>query len=324
MHPKVLARHLSHALKLAVCLGVVVLTAIPSWGGGPADKQAGSGQADKGEYQIVVRLIPFELTRFDSWQLKNHNGQDVLDMIQKLKPNMLNRFFTPRPSWTAMVPMGPGKPDIPIAQYLTEVNTVCGKDCVLTPKVPLNRDKIWTDKYLDDSLKTTLAMKVTPPIRVLDLDNWFNEPGDYQAELQAFKDMGWKELGFNFTGSGEVDMPTYGLGDFGMAAVRPGDWQVATKQIELMRSQGVRSIMAAIDYPRAIAAFARETPDRQAEVIETLSRQQKGGGYRFIYPIIYGVYDATANVTSKDGPYHGRTVFDVIVECINRDRREAK
>jgi hypothetical protein len=319
MHAKNFVRH----LRIAVCL-CVALAAVPSWGSGSASKDTGNGRADIGEYPIVVRLIPFELTRFDSWQLKNHNGQDVLDMIKRLKPNMLNRFFTPRPSWTAMVPMGPGKPDISIADYLTEVNKVCGKDCVLTPKVPLNRDKIWTDQYLDDSLKTTLAMKVTPPIRVLDLDNWFNQPGDYKAELQAFKDMGWKELGFNFTGSGEVDMPTYGLGSFGMAAIHPGDWQIATKQIALMRNQGIKSIMAAIDYPRPIKAFAALPPNRQAEIIETIARQQKELGFRFIYPVIYGGYDASANVTTKDGPYHGKTVFDVIVECIHRDRREGK
>jgi hypothetical protein len=201
---------------------------------------------------------------------------------------------------------------------------VCGKDCVLTPKVPLNRDGIWTDQYLNDSLKTTLAMPVTPPIRVLDLDNWFNQPGDYKEELQAFKDMGWKELGFNFTGSGQTNMVTYGLGSFGMAAIHPGDWVVATRQLELMRSQGIRNIMAAIDYPRPIKAFAALPPDQQAQIIETIASQQKSLGFRFIYPVIYGGYDASANVTTKDGPYHGKTVFDVIVECINRDRGEAK
>jgi hypothetical protein len=310
-------RHLWYALRLAVCLGVA-FTAITSWG-----RSAGNEQAGHRQYEIVVRLIPFELTRYDSWQLKNHNGKDILEMIRKLKPNMLNRFFTPRPSWTAMVPMGPGSPDMLMAEYLTRVMKVCGKNCTMTPKVPLNNDRIWTDQYLNDSLRTTLAMPVKPPIRVLDLDNWFNRPGDYQAELQKFKDMGWEQIGFNFTGSGQVDMPTYGLGSFGMAAIHPGDWQVQTKQIELMKSQGIPNIMAAIDYPRAIAAFNKESPDRQAEIIEAISRQQKAGGFRFIYPIIYGVYDATANVTSKDGPYHGKTVFDVIVQCIDRDRREA-
>src|SRR6185312_230097 len=289
MHAKVDTRRISSALRLAICLGVV-LTVIPSWSSGP--KKSGKGQAENQQYEIVVRLIPFELTRYDRWQLENHTGADILEMIRKLKPNMLNRFFTPRPSWTAMVPMGPSAPSIPISEYLTRVEKVCGKKCVLTPKVPLNRDKIWTDEYLNDSLKTTLAMSVTPPIRVLDLDNWFNQPGDFQAELQAFKDMGWEQLGFNFTGSGQVDMPTYGLASFGMAAIHPGDWQVATKQIELMRSQGVRNIMAAIDYPKPIKAFAQLPPDRQAEIIETISHQQKTGGFRFIYPVIYGGYDA--------------------------------
>lgn len=328
MRAKTLLHRLSCVLGLAICLGVV-FTAMTSWGAGPgatnaSGRAAGRAQAGNRHYEIVVRLIPFELTKYDSWQLKNHNGKDVLEMIRKLKPDMLNRFFTPRPSWTAMVPMGPGSPDMPMAEYLTRVMKVCGKNCTMTPKVPLNNDRIWTDQYLNDSLKTTLAMPVKPPIRVLDLDNWFNKPGDYQAELQKFKDMGWEELGFNFTGSGQVDMPTYGLASFGMAAVHPGDWQVQTKQIELMKRQGIPNIMSAIDYPRAIAAFSRETPDRQAEIIETISRQQKAGGFRFIYPVIYGVYDATANVTSMQGPYHGKTVFDVILQCIARDRSEAK
>lgn len=327
MRAKTSQRHLSCVIRLAICLSVVS-TAITSWSASAgvtnaSERASRKVQPKDAHYEIVVRLIPFELTRYDSWQLKNHNGQDVLEMIRKLKPNMLNRFFTPRPSWTAMVPMGPGSPDMPIAEYLTQVMKVCGKNCTMTPKVPLNNDKTWTDQYLNDSLKTTLAMPVTPSIRVLDLDNWFNRPGDYQAKLQNLKKMGWEQLGFNFTGSGENDMELYGTGSYGFAAVRPGDWQVQTNQIERMRKQGILNIMAAIDYPRAIAAFSRESPDRQAEVIETISRQQKAGGFRFIYPIIYGVYDATANVTSKDGPYHGKTVFDVIVQCIARDRREA-
>lgn len=318
MHAKVFLRHPSYALKLAICLGVV-LTGIPSWGGSTKNKPVGNGQ-----YEIVVRLIPFELTRYDSWQLQNHNGKDVLEMIRKLKPDMLNRFFTPRPSWTAMVPMGPGAEPMPMAQYLAQVMRVCGKNCTMTPKVPLNNNNTWTDQYLSDSLKTTLAMPVTPPIRAIDLDNWFNKPGDYQAELQNLKTMGWQQLGFNFAGSGEVDMQTYGLGSFGIAAVHPGDWQVQTRQIERMKSQGIKSIMAAIDYPRPIKEFAQLSPDRQAEIIEAISRQQKAGGFRFVYPVIYGGYDATANVTSKSGPYHGKTVLDVIVQCIARDRREAK
>lgn len=319
--------HVLYALRLAIFLGVV-FTASTSWGTGASatkvsGRVAGKEHAGNGQYEIIVRLIPFELTRYDSWQLKNHNGKDVLEMIRKLKPNMLNRFFTPRPSWTAMVPMGPGSPDMPIAEYLTRVMKVCGKNCTMTPKVPLNNNKTWTDQYLSDSLKTTLAMPVTPPIRVLDLDNWFNRPGNYRAKLQNLKKMGWEQLGFNFTGSGENDMELYGTGSYGFAAVHPGDWQVQTNQLERMRKQGIPNIMAAIDYPRAIAAFSRETPDHQAEVIEAISRQQKAGGFSFIYPIIYGVYDATASVTSKDGPYHGKTVFDVIVQCIARDRREA-
>lgn len=310
-----------------MCLGVV-LTAVTSWGAGVGAANASLRGAKKAQvknrrYEIVIRLIPFELTRYDSWQLKNHNGQDVLEMIRKLKPNMLNRFFTPRLSWTAKVPMGPGSPDMPIAQYLTQVMKVCGKNCTMTPKVPLNNNTTWTDQYLNDSLKATLAMPVRPPIRVLDLDNWFNRPGDYKAELQNLKKMGWQQLGFNFTGSGQNDMELYGTGSYGFAAVHPGDWQVQTNQLDRMRKQGIPDLMAAIDYPRAIAAFSRESPDRQADIIETISGEQKSLGFRFIYPIIYGVYDATANVTSKNGPYHGKTVFDVIVQCIARDHREA-
>lgn len=312
-----------NALRLAIWV-CVSFAALPSGVSTAQNKQAAKEQAADGQYQIVVRLIPFELTRYDNWQLPNHSGADVLEMIRKLKPNMLNRFLTPRPNWTAMVPMGPGAQSIPIAEYLTQVETVCGKNCVLTPKVPLNRNETWTDQYLDDSLKATLAMPVTPPIRVLDLDNWFNRPGNYKAELQAFKEMGWKELGFNFTGSGQVNMPTYGLASFGMAAIHPGNWQIATKQIELMKSQGIKNIMAAIDYPRPIKAFAALPPDQQAEIIESIAKQQDSLGFRFIYPVIYGGYDATANVTAGDGPYHGKTVFDVIVDCIDRDRHQAR
>lgn len=92
-------------------------------------------------------------------------------MIRELKPNMLNRFLTPRSSWMAMDPC---TEPIPMAQYLKQVMKVCGKNCTMTPKVPLNNNNTWTDQYLTDSLKTTLAMPVTPPVRAIDLDDWFN------------------------------------------------------------------------------------------------------------------------------------------------------
>lgn len=323
MRAKTFPRHLSHALRLAIFLGVAC-TALTCWSSGAgAVNASGPGiAAGNGQTEIVVRLIPFELTRYDSWQLQNHNGKDVLEMVRQLKPDVLNRFFTPRPTMTAMVPMGPGSPPMPIAQYLTQVMTVCGDKCTMTAKVPLNRNALWTDQYLKDSLAAALALPVTPPVRAMDLDNWFNRPGNYPAEMKDIKNMGWDQLGLNYTGSGEQDIESYGLVSYGLAAIHPGDWQVATKQIERMKTQGVKNIQAAIDYPRAIAAFGKITPDQQADVIETVSKEQKTLGFKFVYPIIYGGYDATTYVTNKDGPYHGKTVFDVILECIARDRLE--
>lgn len=61
-----------------------------------------------------------------------------------------------------------------------------------------------------------------------------------------------------------------------------------------------------------------EIQQKQVKIAEL-----QAAGFRFIYPIIYGLYDATPSVTRKDGPYHGKTVFDVIVQCTARDRREA-
>jgi hypothetical protein len=41
-------------------------------------------------------------------------------------------------------------------------------------------------------------------------------------------------------------------------------------------------------------------------------------GYTFVYAILQDEWDATSIVTSKDGPYKGKTMYEITKELLNK------
>lgn len=115
----------------------------------------------------------------------------------------------------------------------------------------------------------------------------------------------------------------YGLGSYALAGINTSTWTVNQSQLRAMTADGISTHLGHIDYPTGINTFAQLTADQQAGIIQSVQQQQHTYGFTFVYPILYGnpLYDASAVVTSADGPYHGETLLQLIAEDIQCDRQ---
>lgn len=69
---------------------------------------------------IWVRIIPLPL-RDQGWGVPTKTGQDILNMIQVTKPDVLNRFLTGVPDTSLQIPMPAGSPSMTLVPFLNLV-----------------------------------------------------------------------------------------------------------------------------------------------------------------------------------------------------------
>ncbi len=268
---------------------------------------------------VYIRLIPFSRAVGADWTLPDYNAQDILRMIGELKPDVLNRFTTGKPKTGCAIPVAPGSAPMDYVQFVNAALEAGAPGCMLTPKVHLNN--IWKDEYRMQAAQELRDLPLIRRMTALDLDCYFESGGEaeHRKMLQAFKDMGWTDLGFN----PGVVRPTYGFGSYCMPCLSKKTWEVSEEQLDKWKAEGFKTLLLHIDYPPAITEFAKLPPDRQADIIKAIRPLQRKLGFRFIYPVIYSIYDANKFVTSPDGPYKGATMFEVIKQMIELDRQEA-
>lgn len=309
-----IARHLALILAIALLAGAAPA---PQQAADPA-VQAQMNRAkptDPLSRKIYVRMVPFWGR---DWQLKDRTGQELLDMIETVKPDVLERFVQARPTPDLMVPMGAGKRDMKFLDFLNAAMKAGAPGAFMTPKV--HQNDIISDEERIAQAQAWYDFPVTPRMRLLSLDV---RPGhgtaeDHKKLLETFKKQGW-ELGFNFAGRGQ---PVFGLGTYAQASVSKKTWEVAKRELGDMDEQGIKTRLGHIDYPPGIIEFGKLPPDRQADIIMKLRGDQYKYGFTFVYPVFYGRqgYDSTRQVTSVDGPYKGARVIDVIAAAVRCDR----
>lgn len=268
---------------------------------------------------IYVRIIPYTTAMKLGWNPPDYNAQDILRMIEELKPDVLNRFTAGKPDPESVIPVAPGNPPMNFLQFLNAALKAGSPDCMLTPKVHLNH--VYRDSYRMQAAQELLDLPLTRRLTALDLDCYFEsgDEADHRKMLQAFKAMGWVDLGFN----PGIIRPTYGFGSYGMPCLSKKTWEVSEDQISRWKAEGYQTLLLHIDYPPAITEFAKHPPDRQADIIAAIRPLQRKLGFRFIYPVLYAGYDANRIVTTRDGPYKGATILAVIKQMIALDRQEA-
>jgi len=267
---------------------------------------------------IYVRIIPFANAFNAEWTAGSHNAQDILRMIGELKPDVLNRFTTGMPKMNAKIPIAAGSPPLGFVEFLNAAMKAGAPGCTLTAKIHLNR--IWSAEYRMKAAQALHDLPLTPRLHALDLDCYFSKGSgqDHRRALQKFKNMGWTDLGFNFG----TRKRTFGYGSYGMAVVTKGAWKIQRSGIGMLKREGIKTRLVHIDYPKAIKQFGKLPPDRQADIItKRICPLQRKWGFRFVYPILYSGYDATKEVTRKDGPYKGATLFQIMKARIQLDRK---
>jgi len=268
---------------------------------------------------IYVRIIPYTTAMKLGWNPPDYNAQDILRMIEELKPDVLNRFIAHKPTPDQEIPVAKGCPPMNYLQFVQAALKAGAPGCMLTPKVHLNH--IYKDEYRIEAARQLRDLPVTPRMTALDLDCYFEAGGeaDHRRLLQMFKDMGWTDLGFN---PGTV-RTAYGFGSYCMPCLSKRTWEVNEEHLDKWRAAGYKTLLLHIDYPPAITEYMKLSPDRQADIIKAIRPLQRKLGFRFIYPVLYAGYDANRIVTSPDGPYKGATILQVIKQMIQLDRQEA-
>ena len=252
------------------------------------------------------------------WAPKNHDAQDILKMIAELKPNVLDRFMNGSQNPSVEVPVKPGSPKMTVIQFLNASAKAGAPGCRIVPKIHLNR--VWSESYRLKTSENLLKLPVTPPIRTVSFDGYFSDkqPGARErarGRLKKYKKMGWTSLGFNFSGGRKE---TFGMGNFAYV-IPDARWQPAF--LSVLKQEKIQTRLVHFDYPGQIKRFGKLPPDKQAHILDKLSALQKKRDYRLVYPILYSGYDATKKVTSKNGPYKGATVYQVIKQLIARGRK---
>lgn len=280
---------------------------------------ASSTQPRDLSHLIWVRMVPFW---GKGWPLKDKNGQDILDMIKEVKPDVLERLVQFRPDPSLTVPMGDGVAPMKFVDYLDAAMKAEAPGGFMTPKV--HQNDIISDQERLEEAQAWHDLPVTPRMTLLSLDVRFQHgtPDDHKRILEQFKAMGW-DLGFNFAGGGQE---VFGMGTYAQAAISKVTWEVSQKELAEMTEQGIKVRLGHIDYPPGIQAFGKLTPDRQADIILKLRNDQYKYGFTFVYPVFYGRqgYDSSRQVTEQNGPYKGATVLEVIKEAVRCDRQYPK
>jgi hypothetical protein len=274
---------------------------------------------------IYVRITPLDnpLQRKDKtvrWVQDGYTAHDILAMIRGLQPDVLDRFMTGKQNPADQVPGRRGLPEMTVLQFLNAATQAGAPGCILVPKVHLN--PIWSVSYRQEALTNLRDLPVRPPIRAVSFDGWFATagPAEQRKRLRGYRAMGWTDLGYNF-GSYKR---THGYGSFGMVSVDRHHWEVQPGWVKMLEGDRIKTRLVHIDYPKAIQAFGKLPPDRQADIItKEICPAQRQHGFRFIYPVLYGGYDATKMKTTKTGPYKGATIYQIIQQMIAQDRKLA-
>lgn len=296
-------------------------------GGANAQKK----EAAPRERQIRLIALASPWTK-DHWMLyekrgiaRDYTAQDVLEMIEELKPDCLERFITGCPEPDGLVPVREGCPPMTVLEFLNAAILAGGEDCHIVPKLNLQ----WLrggnmEEYFWNSAQALYDLPLARPIRNINLDVWdhyCNEihPTEEQrdAMFQRLRDIGYEQIGVNMTGLYRMNHPQIDYADFN---INKETWEVNVNAIETLRKYpNIKRLYMYIDYPGCMNAFRENTPDRQADIYtDVIYPAQAEMGFTFVYAILQDSWDAHAVATSPDGPYKGKTIYEVIKGLLNR------
>lgn len=254
---------------------------------------------------------------------KDYTAQDILKIVAELKPHSLERFITGYQKADEMVPVREGHAPMTVLEFLNAAILAGAEGCHIIPK--LNLQWLKSEKgaeYFWKSAQALYDMPLVNPIRNINLDVWdhyCNEIHKTQEQrdemFQRLRDIGYEKIGINMTGLYNVNHPQIDYADFN---IKKGTWEINEQAIKTLRSfPNIKRLFMYIDYPGAMNEFRKNAPDTQADVYcKTILPSQSNMNFTFVYAIIQDTWDANECVTSKDGAYGGKTIYQVIKELL--------
>lgn len=283
------------------------------------------------KYEKNIRLIalgsPFSsphwmLTK-DRGLSKDYTAQDVLEMITELKPDCLERFITGYYNPEDLVPVREGYPEMTILEFLNAAILAGSEKCHIVPKLNLRWLAWGREDYFWKSAQALYDLPLVRPIRNINLDVWdiycneIHTTSGQRAELfKRLREIGYVEIGVNMTGLYRENDPQI---DYASFNIDKQTWEIKSDVIQtLKRYPNIKRLYLYIDYPGTMDVFRLNSPDRQAEIYyENIFPNQEKKGFTYVYPIIQDSWDANTSITTKNGPYKGKTMYEISKELLN-------
>ncbi|WP_430815092.1 hypothetical protein [Carboxylicivirga sp. RSCT41] len=297
----------------------------------PSEKQAYKRENWSSEHcpdGIYVRMItlaaPFQTkAKTANWMLPDYTAQDILARIAELKPDCLERFITGKQNPDQLVPVAKGEEPMTVLEFLNKAIAAGSPECIIIPKLNLK----WGEEYFWEAAQNLYNLPLDKPIRNINLDCWpdywkEHTTEETEAMLKRLKDIGYEVIGINMTGGYH---PGYGYVDYMDFNINKEDWTVNTKTLNrLKKDKELKRFYMYIDYPGAMDQFRKENSvDEQAHIyIHNIHPFQEEMGFTFVYAIFQDDWDATQEFTSANGPYGGKSMFDITRQLIEESRKQ--
>lgn len=297
-----------------------------------ADVRTGTaqpGRRPERQVRLIALAEPFSAVHWMPAKRRgldrDYTAQDILEMIAELRPDCLERFITGYQNPDDLVPVRKGCPRMTVLEFLNAAILAGGENCHIVPK--LNLQWLKNERgaaYFWKSAQALYDMPLVRPIRNINLDVWdhycreIHTTQEERDELfRRLREIGYEEIGVNMTGLYRVNHPEIDYADFN---INKETWQVNEQALRTLRSYpNIKRLYMYIDYPGPMNAFRLHSPDRQAEIYtENIFPYQEKLGFTFVYAVIQDSWDANASVTSKEGPYGGKTMYEITKELLGR------
>lgn len=254
---------------------------------------------------------------------KDYTAQDILEMIEDLKPTCLERFITGWQNPDRLVPVREGCAPMTTLEFLNASILAGGEGCEIVPKLNLQWLKSERGAQLFwKSAEELYKLPLVKPIRNINLDVWDHycnatTPEQRDELFRRLREIGYEQIGVNMTGLYKVNHPEIDYADFN---INKNTWEVNEQAIKTLRQfPNIKRLYMYIDYPGPMDAFRQNTPDRQADVYcDNIFPQQEKMGFTFVYAVIQDSWNAVECVTDKDGAYKGKTIYDIIKDLLDR------
>lgn len=297
----------------------------------PSDPEKPTPEPTYKPEKIVRMIVLGDPYKSEHWMAnkahglrKDYTAQDILEIIEDLKPDCLERFVTGKQDPDELVPVRPGCPPMTILEFLNAAILAGGENCYIIPKLNLNwLTKAWNSEELFwDSAQNLYDLPLVRPIRNINLDVWTfycdeTTPEQRDAMFKRLREIGYEKIGVNFTGNINTNDPNIDYGDFN---INKDNWTVNETSLEKFKSyKNLKEYHFYIDYPEPMHTFMKLSPDQQADVYcNEIYPKQLTMGFTYVYPIIQDEWDARESITLITGPYKGKTMYDITKELLNK------